>query len=220
MEKRTQSRATRNSSAESTDKSIRAAAVKAIAKYGFKAANLRDIAKDVGIRAPSLYNYISSKEQLLYELIKEPLNSMLTEYRALVREVDDPSEKLRIFLQVHLNFHLHSKDDVFIGNMELRNLSPSHYRTIIGLREEFAQTLYDIIQEGVDRSVFNTAQPRVISLTMLGMLSGVCNWYRSSGAMSPREMIEFYTDLIFSMLGAAPASAGAKPKPARKRPAS
>jgi AcrR family transcriptional regulator len=110
--------AANTSSGETTEKSIREAAVKAIAKHGFEAASLRDIAKEVGIRAPSLYNYISSKEQLLYELMKDPLTSMLTEYRALVKEIDDPAEKLRVFVQVHLNFHLRSRLDVFIGNME------------------------------------------------------------------------------------------------------
>jgi hypothetical protein len=39
-----------------------------------------------------------------------------------------------VFVRVHLNFHLRSRLDVFIGNMELRSLSASHYRTISNLR--------------------------------------------------------------------------------------
>ena len=152
--------ATNTSSGEATEKSIREAAVKAIAKHGFEAASLREIAKEVGIRAPSLYNYISSKEQLLYELMKDPLTSMLTEYRALAKEIEDPAEKLRIFVQVHLNFHLRSRLDVFIGNMELRSLSANHYRTITNLREEYARVLEGIIEEGVKSGVFNASEPR------------------------------------------------------------
>lgn len=209
--------ATSSSSGEYTEKSIREAAVKAIAKHGFEAASLRDIAKEVGIRAPSLYNYISSKEQLLYELMKDPLTSMLTEYRALVKNIDEPVGKLRVFVQVHLNFHLHSRLDVFIGNMELRSLSASHYRTISNLREEYARALQGIIEEGVKAGVFDSPEPRVMSLVMLGMLSGVCNWYQPNGAMSAADMTELHTDLAFRMLGAGPAAAQAKPKAARKR---
>jgi AcrR family transcriptional regulator len=205
------------SSGETTEKSIREAAVKAIAKHGFEAASLRDIAKEVGIRAPSLYNYISSKEQLLYELMKDPLTSMLTEYRALVKEIDDPAEKLRVFVQVHLNFHLRSRLDVFIGNMELRSLSANHYRTISNLREEYARVLQGIIEEGVKSGVFNASEPRVVTLIMLGMLSGVCNWYQPGGPMSADEMTELHTELAFRMLGAT-AGSSARAKPARKRP--
>src|SRR5262245_46265140 len=121
---------------EATDKAIREAAVKVIAKHGFEAASLREIAKEVGIQAPSLYNYISSKEKLLFELTKVPLTAMLGEYKELVEGVDDPAARLRVFVRVHLNFHLHSQLEVFIGNMELRSLTPAHYRTINGLRDE------------------------------------------------------------------------------------
>jgi len=204
------------SNGETTEKAIREAAVKAIANHGFEAASLRDIAKEVGIRAPSLYNYISSKEQLLYELMKDPLSSMLTEYRALVKEIDDPAEKLRVFVQVHLNFHLRSRLDVFIGNMELRSLSPNHYRTIIGLREDYARALEGIIEEGVKAGVFNAEEPRVVSLIMLGMLSGVCNWYQPGGAMSADEMTELHTELAFRMLGAS-AEGASRARPTKKR---
>lgn len=191
------------SAGEATERSIREAAVKVIAKHGFEAASLRDIAKEVGIRAPSLYNYISSKEELLYELMKDPLTSMLSEYRALVKEIDDPAEKLRIFVRVHLNFHMHSRLDVFIGNMELRSLSASHYRTISNLREDYARALQAILEEGVKSGVFDVSEPpRVVSLIMLGMLSGVCNWYQRSGPMSSEKMTELHTELAFRMLGA------------------
>lgn len=191
------------SAGETTERSIREAAVKTIAKHGFEAASLRDIAKEVGIRAPSLYNYITSKEELLYELMRDPLTSMLTEYRALVKEVDDPAEKLKVFVRVHLNFHMHSRLDVFIGNMELRSLSASHYRTISNLREEYARALQAIVEEGMKSGVFKLSEsPRVVSLIMLGMISGVCNWYQRGGALSPERMTDLHTELAFRMLGA------------------
>ena len=64
-----------SSTGEQTEKAIRAAAVRVIAKHGFQAASLRDIAKEVGIQAPSLYNYIKSKEKLLFELLHEPVEA-------------------------------------------------------------------------------------------------------------------------------------------------
>jgi AcrR family transcriptional regulator len=212
--------ASSTSTGESMEKSIREAAVKAIAKHGFEAASLRDIAKEVGIRAPSLYNYISSKEQLLYELMKDPLTSMLTEYRVLSKDLQDPAAKLRIFVQVHLNFHLNSRLDVFIGNMELRSLSASHYRTIVSLREEYARVLQKIIEEGVAAGIFQAAQPRVMSLMMLGMISGVCNWYQPNGAMSVAEITELHAELAFRMLGVNAQPVPERPKAPGRRAAS
>jgi AcrR family transcriptional regulator len=199
---------------EQTQKAIRAAAVQVIAKHGFQAASLRDIAKEVGIQAPSLYNYIKSKEKLLYELLREPLEAMIAEYRALTEGVKDPARRLEIFTQVHLNFHLNSRLEVFIGNMELRSLSPAHYRTITGLREDYAQLLQSIIEDGVKSGVFVAPEPRVVTLVMLGMLSGVCNWYKPGGAMSAEEMMRLHLDLAFRALGAKPPAAA---KSARRK---
>jgi len=72
-----------NSNGEETAKEIRTAAVRVIARRGFQAASLREIAKEVGIRAPSLYNHIKSKEKLLYELLKDPLTAMIAEFTLL-----------------------------------------------------------------------------------------------------------------------------------------
>lgn len=192
---------------EETEKAIREAAVRVIAKHGFQAASLREIAKEVGIRAPSLYNYIKSKEKLLYGLLKEPLQAMIVKYRALTEGVTDPATRLQIFTQVHLNFHLHSRLEVFIGNMELRSLSGPHLRTITTLREEYARLLQEIIQDGVKQGVFTAPDPRVVSLVMLGMLSGVCNWYKPDGPMSAEEMMQLHLDLAFRALGAKPPAA-------------
>ncbi len=130
-----------NSNGEETEKAIREAAVKVIAKHGFQAASLREIAKEVGIRAPSLYNYIKSKEKLLYDLLKVPVSAMIADYETKTRDVTDPVARLQIYVQVHLDFHLNHRLEVFIGNMELRSLSSAHYRTIAALREEYATLL-------------------------------------------------------------------------------
>lgn len=192
---------------EETEKAIRAAAVRVIAKHGFEAASLREIARQVGIRAPSLYNYIKSKEKLLYDLLREPLQQMLTEFRARTEGVMDPAARLEIFAEVYLDFHLNSRLAVFIGNMELRSLSAPHYRTISALREEFAKALQGIIEDGVKAEVFTAPQPRVVTLVLLGMMSGVCNWYKPDGPMSAEDMKRLHLDLAFRALGAKPPAA-------------
>ena len=188
---------------EETEKAIREAAVRVIAKHGFQAASLREIAKEVGIRAPSLYNYIKSKEKMLFELMRDPLQTMIAEYIALTEGIADPVTRLKIFTQVHLDFHLNSRLEVFIGNMELRSLSGPHYRTITALREEYAGLLQAIIEDGVKQGVFTALEPRVVTLVMLGMLSGVCNWYRPGGSMSAADLMQLHLDLAFRALGAA-----------------
>lgn len=188
------------SNGEETGKAIRKAAVKVIAKRGFQAASLREIAKEVGIQAPSLYNYIKSKEMLLFELLKVPVSGMIADYKRKTEGIADPIQRLQAYVRVHLDFFLHSQLDVFIGNMELRSLSPAHYRVITGFREEYAQLLTEIIEDGVKAKVFHATEPRVMTLVMLGMLSGACNWFRPNGPLTIEELTELHIEMAFKML--------------------
>jgi AcrR family transcriptional regulator len=194
---------------EATGKAIREVAVRVFARHGFQAASLRLIAKEIGIQAPSLYNYIDSKEQLLFELLRDPLVQMTNEYRDEIAGVSDAFERLRIFIRVHLNFHLDNRLDVFIGNMELRNLTKPHYREVTKLRDGYSELLTALIEDGVKQGVFVAEDSRVTTFAMLAMLSGVCNWFRPDGPLGKGRIMEIHTRLAFEMLGLDPRSANA-----------
>ena len=49
-----------------TESLVREAALTLFAQRGYHGTALRDIAGEVGIRTPSLYNHIESKQELLY----------------------------------------------------------------------------------------------------------------------------------------------------------
>lgn len=199
-----------------TEVAIREAAIRVFAKHGFKAASLRMLAKEVGIQAPSLYNYIKSKERLLFDLLRDVLIALLAELDAANRDVADPAARLRNFINVHMDFHLDSRLEVFVGNMELRNLTKPHYKVVTGLRDEYSGRLTAIIDDGVRMGVFEAVDSRVTTFAVLAMLTGVCNWYRPDGRMSKQELVRIHTDLAYKMLGAqaGPGSAVKAPRSA------
>ncbi len=55
------------------EQEIIAAAAKVFKEKGYHAATTRDIAAEVGIQQATLYYYISSKEELLYLVVREPI---------------------------------------------------------------------------------------------------------------------------------------------------
>lgn len=185
-----------------TEVAIREAAIRVFAKHGFKAASLRMLAKEVGIQAPSLYNYIKSKERLLFDLLRDVLVALLAELDAANRGELDPLARLRNFIDIHMDFHLDSRLEVFVGNMELRNLTKPHYKIVTGLRDEYSGRLTAIIEDGVKMGAFQAVDARVLTFAVLAMLTGVCNWYRPDGRMGKADLVRIHTDLAFKMLGA------------------
>ena len=62
---------TTGSDGEKTEAAIRAAALSLIARHGYEAVSMRQLASEVGVQAAALYRYFPTKEDLLFTLMRE-----------------------------------------------------------------------------------------------------------------------------------------------------
>lgn len=186
---------------ETTEKAIRRAAVQMIAQHGFRAASLRKVADEVGIQAGSLYNYIKSKDDFLFNLLKEHLELMLGDLERASAKSSGTVERLKKFIELHIRFHTEQKEEVIIGNLELRSLSAKNRKIITELRDRYSSILTDLIKEGVRKKLFKAEDPRVATFAILSMLSGVANWYNEGGRISQAHIIDLHLRMTFRLLG-------------------
>ena len=133
----------------STAESIRAAAIDLFFEHGYEATSLRAIAGQVGIQVGSLYNHLTSKESLLYSIMSKIIEDLLNELDVRLATVTGSIDRLRVGLEVHVFFHTARAREVFIGNSELRSLTPAHRKKVVKLRDQYEQRFVDIIEQGV-----------------------------------------------------------------------
>jgi AcrR family transcriptional regulator len=198
-------------SREATERAMREAGVHLIAKHGYEAMNLRMLAKAVGIQAGSLYNYISNKQQLLFSLMRAIIEELTAELDASIESVEDPLDRLKIFVKGHVNSHTRRKEEVFIGNMELRSLTPKHYKIIVNLRRAYEQRLIDIIRQGRAKGYFSASDERIAAFAILAMLTGVCTWYSPKGRVPIDRLADLHYAMVLGALGAPQGTAFARP---------
>ena len=190
------------SKGETTERVLREAGVRLIARRGFEAMSLRMLAKEVGVQAGSLYNYFDNKQDFLFDLLASIIRDLVDELLEKLAGIEDPRDRLRAFVQEHINFHTLRKEEVFIGNMELRSLSPAHHREIRSMRDDYEKVLEDIIRDGVEAGYFKCADIGTAKLAILAMLTGVSTWYRPSGRHTIVTLIEQYVEFTFGLLHA------------------
>src|ERR1700730_18727924 len=88
-----------------TLRNLRTAAIQLMSEHGYGAMTLRMLAKKVAVQASSLYNYIDSKQQLLYLLCEETTESLLAEFDQTLEAVEDPEDRLRKVIALPLRSH-------------------------------------------------------------------------------------------------------------------
>jgi AcrR family transcriptional regulator len=190
------------SNGEVTENALREAGIKLISKHGYEAVTLRALATEVGIQAGSLYNYIQNKQEFLFRLLIGIMEELLAELDVRLAGLKDPRDRLQAFIALHIEFHTRRKNEVFIGNMELRSLLPKHRAKVVALRADYEQKLCQIIRDGRAQGLFKVSDEIVASYAIIAMLTGVCNWYRPNGRLNIEKLTEIHSELVFGSLGA------------------
>jgi AcrR family transcriptional regulator len=172
---------------------IVAAAAKVFNEKGFDAARLDDIAREVGIWKGSLYHYIESKEDLLFEVVREPSERILAGAHELA-EADLPAdEKLRRLCRMHV--------DVLVEN---RPFAGVYVEEIAGKHRfpdwEAKDREYVTIVEAVVAELAGSrhAEAGVAARALIGSLNWMTRWYRPEGKIGVAEVAEQIADLFLS----------------------
>ncbi len=204
-----------------TLEAIRKAGLRLIFEHGYEAMSLRQLASEVGIQVGSLYNHISTKQELLFELVQDHMNELLRQLDSALEKKDGPTERLRAFVAFHVGYHMTRKREVFIANSELRSLDSKNYQAVVALRSAYEGRLSDILSHGVARGVFEVVDVQVATFAILSLLTGICNWYRPGGRLTREAIIAAHEKLVLSGVApsAIPAPARGKRKPLRSVPA-
>jgi AcrR family transcriptional regulator len=200
-----------------TLEAIRKAGLRLIFEHGYEAMSLRQLAAEVGIQAGSLYNHISTKQELLFDLIQDHINELLRQLDRAMEGKQDPDEKLRAFVAFHVTYHMTRKREVFIANSELRSLEPKNYEAIVALRGAYEQRLATILAEGVEQGLFDVGDIQVATFAIIALLTGLCTWYRPGGRLTREAIIAAHEKLVLSGVSplASPQQARGKRRPAR-----
>jgi len=185
---------TSGSHSETTRPRIFDAALRLFAQYGYAAVSMRKIASEVGLQVGALYNYTPDKQSLLVALMRDHLEDVTAAWEEQATE-GSPLERLEQFARFHIRFHHVRRDAVFIAYMELRNLTPENFAIIEELRRGYEQNLNQILADGVASGDFNVPEPKVATMALIAMLTGVNTWFRETGRLSLEEVEAIYWDM-------------------------
>lgn len=177
-------------------------AARVFAAKGYGNTAIQDIADEVGILKGSLYHYIDSKEDLLFEVIR----SRMAIWQDLVDSVraSDAStlDRLRTYLQSNIEGSLNTLEYTAVFIHDFQALSPARQKIIVGLRSQHDSLLRDLIEAGKDEGLVSPEiDAKVISLSVLSMNGSLYRWFNPSGKLSAKAVALELTRFVLNGLG-------------------
>jgi AcrR family transcriptional regulator len=170
------------------------------AERGYLGTSMKDIAALLGIRAPSLYNHLDSKQDLLREIMVSTMETLIAEHEAAVATTDDVAEQLRRAMEAHVRYHARHRRDVRIGNAEVWHLEEPWRTRVLELRHRYTKLWQGVIERGVELGRFDAPSPQLATYAMLQMGIGVSAWFREDGPLSEAQIAYYYGDMALRVV--------------------
>jgi len=187
-------------------KEIAEAAIRVFNRLGFQGASLSAVATELGIDRASLYYYISSKEELFYELVRTVVERNLELVKQIQASNLSPRRKLRDLITTLMTSYGEHYPLFYIYIREnLSHVSDGRSKWSAYMRKLNAETsdaVIAIIEEGyADRTLRNVGAPRVVAYGVLGIVGWTHRWFRPDQSdVSAEEIGKTYAELLLSGL--------------------
>jgi AcrR family transcriptional regulator len=213
----------RNPGSLSSDELILRAALQSFLEMGYHGTTIRSIAARGGLSVPGLYHHFASKAALLERLIDDTMDDLIASTEAAVAAAGpDPVDRFDATVMAHVRFHCERPEESFIGNSELRSLSPEAHKRTIGKRDRQQHSFDVAVAAGVEAGAFEVPAVKEASRAIVTMCTAVATWYHRKGPLAPAEVVAIYRQLARNIVryDAAPPKAPRarrKAAPARSR---
>lgn len=171
-------------------------------EHGYHGTTIRTLAARVGLSVPGLYHYYPSKHAILVAIMQRAMEDLFARSQAALAEAGDSvMEQLRLHIECLVLFHAHRSALAFIAASEIRSLEGDAHRAHITARDRQQRILDGIVNRGVAARFFATEFPQETSRAIVTMCTGVSQWYKKEGELTPEELAERYVVIALATLG-------------------
>ena len=154
----------------------------------YTASSMRELADLVGVEAPSLYNHIGSKSELLQEICFKIGNRFIDQVEKIKTNELSMAEKIESVIRFHIEIMAENFDEVFVANHEWKHLKEPFLSEFLNIRRNYEKTLMGFIEQGIEKKEIKPVNPYVAVLTILSAVRGLEIWQRNKKNVSLQEL--------------------------------
>ena len=183
-----------------TKQKVRQAAQKLFRERGYAAIGMRELANEVGIQAPSLYNHYKSKDDLLREICFEMAKQFFDAFNKAAATEERLPRKLKAVIKAHIGViatNLEASEVFFNEWMFLEQPNLGKFKK---MRFEYEMKFRDIIDKGIKKGDFKKMNSKLIAFAIFSALNATYDLYTSNEKLSQEQIAEDISDLLLKGL--------------------
>ncbi|MEV0248728.1 TetR/AcrR family transcriptional regulator [Nocardia sp. NPDC050712] len=170
-------------------------------EQGYHAVSVRDLATALGLQPGAIYTHVSSKQQLLYDLVTighQHQRDVLKD--ALLDAGRDPADQVRALTRAHVLLHLRYRSLARVIHREFRSLSDEQRAQVLAVRAESEQMLVDVIERGIRLGAFSVSEPWLAMAAIGAMGIRSAEWWTPEAGPAAATVAGTFADFAIGLL--------------------
>lgn len=175
-------------------RTIMDAAAALFARTGYPNAKMQDIAKVCGASKSMLYHYFPTKDDLLFEMLKEHLEELIEGIETVHEAFRRPQERFIAFVELYVQRSAQARRRHVVAMNDVKYLPKARQAPLLELESTVVRLASDLLKElnpHMDESLY-----KPYTMMLIGMLNWTEIWYRPNGPMKPQELCDRITRLF------------------------
>lgn len=166
------------------------AAGRLFAERGYHGTSMRDLGRELGLLGSSLYSHVSSKQDLLVDVVEEGARLFEASAERAINTSGTASDRLEALIAGHVDVVVENIDVSRTYLNEARMLDSGYRSRIVAARDHYEETFRSVIREGAEDGSFGAdVDPKTASIFVLSILNAIERWYRPNGELDRDALV-------------------------------
>jgi AcrR family transcriptional regulator len=178
------------------------AAIKVFVEKGFHNATVRDIGRAANMTQGTIYNYVRSKDDILYMVCDRIVSEYNDQTRKALELANDPVSRVRAAVRAISEVMYRHRREILLIYQDSHLLEPRSLRVILARVEEFIGMFEGIVAGAAQELKVPLRYPHLSAniLTFLPVMIALRGWSLKD-RIAPEEVVEEISEFVVRGLG-------------------
>jgi AcrR family transcriptional regulator len=172
-------------------------AAELMVEKGFGGTSIGDIAQAVGMTKAGLYHHITSKQDMLYRIMKYAMDEVEAVVVEPTRGIDDPEERLQEIIRLHVRGLIMHGPAISVLMWEVNHLEAMERSEINQRKKAYHKYLQSSLEELDAEGRLQKQDIGITTQHIMSTLRGIARWYTSDYLVNVDEVVEETVNFVF-----------------------
>jgi AcrR family transcriptional regulator len=168
------------------------------AEHGFTGTSITMIAEACGVSKALMYHYYRSKDAVLFDLLEDHLQNLVTVVEAAAQSDGEPKEKLFAISAALLEAYRGADAEHQVQISSLKLLPPAQQEILKEMERRLVAIVSDAIADAIPHAAKKRHLLKPLTMSLFGMLNWHYLWFRDGKGITREKYARMVTGLILS----------------------